>query len=330
MKRTMITADLHLSDQPVNAYRLDFVEKQLPKLMKYRDAGILVIAGDLTDQKDRHSAWLTHHVVDLLSLLAEIAEVFVIEGNHDFLDIEYPFFRFLEQLDSVRRIHWISKPTLINDGVLLLPHTSEHKQDWKNLPRSRLIVTHNTFDGSLSEHGGKMRGIPLSALPKVPIISGDVHQPQTLGRLSYVGPPYTVRFGDDFEPRVLLVNENAGIVSFPTNSPRKRLVDLEYPWKKSAFDRIQRGDIVKLRIAITQQEASQWPQIRADAQSLASSKDCHIFAVQPLMRNIRRYRPTTTGSSNSKSDAKLIREYCSRRNADPATTKTGLTIASEP
>lgn len=334
VKRTLVTADLHLSDQPVNAYRLDFVEHQLPKIVEHRAAERLIIAGDLTQQKDHHSAWLTHHTVELLARLADQVEVIVIEGNHDFLDIDYPFFRFLEKINSEHKIRWIRKPTVL-DGMLLLPHTSQYEQDWAKLPartwpdtQPRLIVTHNTFDGATSERGGKLKGIPLSALPKLPIISGDVHQPQEMGRLTYVGPPYTVYFGDEFKPRVLLINERGGIVSFDTNAPRKRLLELTYPWKDRDLSGLRKGDIVKARISIGSQDGARWNEIRDDAKSAIAGKGCQIFAVHPVALPMNSRRMLDARSHHMKSDEQLIKEYCSRRNADKKTTAAGLAFAT--
>ena len=52
---------------------------------------------------------------------------------------------------------------------------------------ARRIFTHNTFAGAIRANGVQLGGIPLDALPDVPIISGDIHNPQRNGRLTYVG-----------------------------------------------------------------------------------------------------------------------------------------------
>lgn len=329
--RTLITADLHLSEQPVNSYRIDFLKNQLPKLLIKHKIERLIIAGDLTELKDHHSGWLTHHMVEGMAKLADMVEVVVVEGNHDFIDIEYPFFRFMELLGTEYGIRWIRQPTELN-GLLLLPHTSDYKHDWLNTPiqysRSKLIVTHNTFDGASSERGSKLKGIPLSVLPNLPIISGDVHQPQRLKNLQYVGPPYTVYFGDDYDPRVFIIDDRWQISSHPTNTPRKRQLDLDYPIKASEFAGCQPGDIIKLRIAITTKEAPEWSRIRDDARSLAAKKGFHIFAVQPLVRNIKWHSASKAATGQLKSDEQLIKEYCARRNADKTTMARGIRFVS--
>lgn len=330
MKRTLVTADLHASDQPVNSYRLDFVSKELPKLLQQERIERLIIAGDLTEKKDRHSAWLTHHVVKALHQLARMAELFIVEGNHDFQDIDYPFFRFVERLDSEYAIHWINRPHLLDEGLLLLPHTSDYQRDWAKLPSCRMIVTHNTFQGALSERGGKLRGIPLNALPRnVQVFSGDVHEPQQLGMVCYIGPPYTIYFGDTFAPRVLLMDERGAMRSMPTKAPRKRLLELDYPWQQKQFDQVRRGDIVKLRITITQKEAPQWHEIRDAARSLTASRGCQVFAVQPiLLRSSSKRGQSASQTVLRKNDSELIKDYCSRLKLDRETMTMGLQLAT--
>lgn len=330
MKRTLITADLHQSDEPVNSYRLDFVDKELLRLLEQERIERVIIAGDLTEKKDRHSAWLTHHIVKSLHQLARVAELFIVEGNHDFQDIDYPFFRFVERLDSEHAIHWISRPRLLDEGLLLLPHTSDYKRDWVKLPRCQMIITHNTFHGAMSERGGKLRGIPLTALPRnVQVFSGDVHEPQQLGMVCYIGPPYTIYFGDTFAPRVLLMDERSAVHSKPTKAPRKLLLELDYPWQEKQFDQTRRGDIVKLRITITQKEAPQWHEIRDAARSLTASRGCQVFAVQPiLLRSSSRRGQSASRTITRKNDSELIRDYCSRLKLDRETMAMGLQLAT--
>jgi hypothetical protein len=105
-------------------------------------------------------------------------------------------------LSEIANIRYIAEP-IKSEGLLWLPHTRDWQQDWRSIDMrgARRILTHNTFAGAVGANGVELGGIPLDALPNVPIISGDIHSPQRNGRLTYVGAPYTVDFGDEYEPR---------------------------------------------------------------------------------------------------------------------------------
>src|SRR5205814_1607714 len=91
---------------------------------------------------------------------------------------------------------------------LFLPHTNNYKRDWKGLDFSKYqwIFAHNTFQGA-NIGPRRLEGIPTSIFPRnAKVISGDIHVPQHFGPIEYVGAPYRIDFGDDYEPRVLFLS----------------------------------------------------------------------------------------------------------------------------
>src|SRR5215831_11248250 len=93
--RGILTADLHLSANPRDAYRFAF----LPYLRKLaRSVDWVVILGDLTEQKDFHPAALVNRIASELHRLAQVTRVYFVMGNHDRLDEAAPFFQFLRYL----------------------------------------------------------------------------------------------------------------------------------------------------------------------------------------------------------------------------------------
>lgn len=221
MKR-LISSDWQLTDNPRDKYRTDWVVNELPKLIdKYKPDQLLVL-GDLTESKDAHPAPLVNEIVNCFCSLAESVEIVVLQGNHDFLHNEHPFFAFLENFKS---IHWISKPEVL-DGCLYLPHTRDYKKDWKgiNFNGHDFILAHNTFAGT-KVNGQELSGIPTDIFPEnCCVVSGDVHEPQQVGPIIYVGSPFLVDFGDDFQPRVLLL-EDLKVKSIKVSGLQKRVIE---------------------------------------------------------------------------------------------------------
>ena len=105
----IITTDLHLTNRERDAYRWDLFP-WLEKKLATTDSTDLVILGDLTDAKDGHSAALVNRITDTLANLP--VQVTILKGNHDYIDEETPFFRFLNKLDNV---HFIVQP--LENGV---------------------------------------------------------------------------------------------------------------------------------------------------------------------------------------------------------------------
>src|SRR5215831_509799 len=115
----LITSDLHLSDRARDRYRFGLFKWLVKKQRKY-NVDATFILGDVTDRKDNHSAALVNEIIDNLILLKP--PVYILKGNHDFIDPDTPYFRFLSRLDGIK---FISEPTRLPDwgwGAAMIPH----------------------------------------------------------------------------------------------------------------------------------------------------------------------------------------------------------------
>lgn len=224
MKR-LVTSDWQLADNARDRYRTDFVVKTLPELVGKHKPDQLLILGDVTEHKDQHPARLVNELVNALCDLAAShkLEIIVLQGNHDFLSNAHPFFAFLENFKGIR---WIAKPEVL-DNCLYLPHTRDYKKDWKGIDFKGhdFIFAHNIFEG-VKANGQKLSGIPTKIFPEDSCcISGDVHEPQVIDdKIIYVGSPCLCDFGDNYQPRVLLL-DGLSIKSIKIKGIQKRLVE---------------------------------------------------------------------------------------------------------
>lgn len=323
----LITADLHLSDNPRDSYRHSFMAK-LPKLAKSQKASHVIIAGDLTEAKDRHSAVLVNQVVDHLQQIAKVCPVILLRGNHDGLTSDHSFFEFVDQINDMR---WISLPTplLIKDGekeyrYQFLPHTTNHERDWKNVDfkRATWVFAHNTFHGADVGHGRRMDGIPLDAIPKTcRVISGDVHVPQKLGHVTYVGSPFLVDFGDTFEPRVLVI-DGKNVKSIPIEGSQKKLVEVKWISDIERQDTLNKDDILKVRVHIAQGDFPRWPDMVRQVREWGAKHGYIIHAVQPIIAAESKAKKRV--SKDPQSDKDVLRAYAQRREVDEQTLAVGL------
>ena len=102
---SLVIADLHLTSNPRDEYRFDFLEKTLPAMLRRYKVDELILLGDITHQKDNHGAVLVNRVVNDIKVLSKNVGCVIIDlGNHDYANPQHPFFKFLRHLPGVRFI----------------------------------------------------------------------------------------------------------------------------------------------------------------------------------------------------------------------------------
>ncbi len=325
----LITSDLHFAENPRDHYRFrlfPFLKKQI----KEHKVKQLLILGDLTETKDRHSAWLVNTISDGISDLSKLCRVLIMRGNHDAVVPSFPFFKFVGMMDN---IVWINSPTELEvqglGSCCFLPHTTDYKTEWKDFDFASYDWTfaHASFAGAVSESGFTLKGIPVDYFPKGSrVISGDIHKPQKIGCVTYVGSPYTVDFGDEFDPRLLLI-EKGKLKSIPYVGPQKRLLVIhndEIPDAKSLT--IRKGDILKIRVLLSKDLYAEWAKIQSRIREWAEKQGYNLYVVQPVIESVFRMKSEKKRKAESKSDKQLLQEYVKSRAIDEKTVKTGLRL----
>jgi DNA repair exonuclease SbcCD nuclease subunit len=313
----IITGDLHLSHNPRDDYRFGFM-KWLEKYARKRKPDQIVIAGDLTEEKDRHPAELVNKVVDHVHALAQIAPVIALEGNHDYKDEGHAFFAFLSRIPNTR---WISKPTAIGD-MLCLPHTNNYKRDWKHIDLAAYDtrLCHQTFNGASVGFGRKLEGIPLDVLPRNGVtLCGDIHVPQTMGKLIYIGAPYHVDFGDDFASRIIEQTKGDGRSIDTSTLPQKRAFTLEPVHARNALGKANPGDIVQITVEVETMDG--WNKIHEQIEGEAAFLQLRVWSVKPkVMKQATRRRHKV---ADARSDRDVLAAFGRRHGLSTGIMKRG-------
>lgn len=329
----LITADIHLNDLSRDQYRHDWMANILPALLKKHDVDLLLILGDLTDEKDRLSSWLVNQIVDHLTAITEICPIVIQKGNHDYVVADNPFFEFLGRIPGIT---WVSRPTRVTElgikkiSALFLPHTHNYERDWKGLEFGAYsyVFAHQTFQGA-AVGPRKLDGIPTDIFPDdVTVVSGDIHQPQEFGPIVYVGSPYLEDFGDAFNPRVLLLeNKNAfgKLKSVSSPGPQKRLIEIGSTADLKKQRVLNKGDILKVRVALNAADHAQWPATQAEVKQWGVDNGYVIYLVQPQIVN------ASGGKSNARkvdnrTDEQLLDTYAKSRAVGETTLTTGKNL----
>jgi len=327
----LVTADLHMSDNTRDSYRFIFMDWLVATVRKRKDITLVIILGDLTDDKDRHSAFLTNKIADYIRLIADECDVIVLKGNHDYLIEDSPFFQFLGHIQNVK---WINKPTRIEADIgkcMFLPHTKDYEKEWETsiTKRDAWIFAHQTFEGA-NIGTRRLEGIPLSIFPKdVRIISGDIHVPQTIGPLTYVGAPYHVDFGDNYDSRVLLIDGDK-ITSLPYTGPQKRLIELTSLSESNIAKQVEKsgarkGDLVKFRINLKTDEYDNWASTKDGIKLWAEKRGYAVETIQPVVD----MRPGTYRKTDARTDTEIVIAFGKRANVSKELLNTGLKLIQE-
>lgn len=321
VKRVLLCSDLHLTSNPRDDYRWGLFDWVTQQHVKYQFDAVLLL-GDLTDAKDHHNSILVNAIVDSLVGITKLGiPLHVLRGNHDGIDPQFPYFRFLSHIPN---IHFYARPTtvtMLGQKVLMLPHSRSPTQDWKKIQFTdyHCVFAHVTVSGAMAEAGVKLEGEWAAGdFNKVPVWSGDVHVPQTIRTVHYVGSPYPVRFGDQFQPRCVLLE-----------LPSLKHTDLFFPTLQKLMVEVtsikalskvapKKGDQVKVRVRLTRSDYGLWEKYKKDIRNWAEENQ-----VQLISTELFREEQTSTPGQSPKAETKTavdrpgqFRTYCRQSRTD--------------
>src|SRR5512137_2617362 len=94
----VLLSDLHLTRNSLDEYRWKWLEEftnWLSDFMKEEDECMLIILGDITENKDRHQSSLVNRFIEYLDRWRQLCRIEILTGNHDGIDVAKPYFKFL-------------------------------------------------------------------------------------------------------------------------------------------------------------------------------------------------------------------------------------------
>jgi DNA repair exonuclease SbcCD nuclease subunit len=329
--KLLLCTDLHFSDSPKDRYRFDFIE-HISKQVGALKADAIVILGDLTDRKDNHSAILVNAIIAGLRVLRNQHPVYILKGNHDYLaDPTLPFFKFLNHIEG---INFVTEPT-IHDGLFFIPHLTDVAQ-WKKLPAMadkplKAAFIHQTVSGAVSESGQRLDGFPLKPMRRLhcPVYGGDIHKPQTIGPVIYIGPPYHIRFGDNFEPRYLIFDTvTAKHKTYHFDCPRKWMLNVRDPEEILKDERLREGDQVKVKLELTREEMPDWAVKKQVITDILRELKLDSFGVELKVQKQTtvKERGQRRGNAGARDPNEIVRNFSKREKVSTVVRDVGLEL----
>lgn len=359
----LFTSDIHLTDRYPDEYRWKVFSK-LRNVSRDNGATIIAILGDLTDAKGGHSAAMVNRMTAEISSLAEEFEVYLLKGNHDYSEEHQPFFGFLDLLPNVRFITDPELLNVGGTSVLALPHahstTTRRRGEAGGDPGSLNTLTgsrvtqmvadggydmmwiHNTVRGSTMSNGRVMEdhGVDLCPPSKpsprrhtglyensgVPIIAGDVHVPQEVGPVTYLGAPHPICFGDNWLPRFMLW-DGSSLKNIHIDSVQKHALVLTGPEAcEDALEDVGGGDQVKVLVRLDREDMGKWSSLRESLFSQASAIGASIEAIsmQATASSVLPEKDTEADLALSKQET--YEHYCKENLVSSRLTEVGSRI----
>ncbi len=161
------------------------------------------------------------------------------------------------------------------------------------------IWIHNTVRGSLMSNGRVMEKTGVDLCPPTggdpgkqrrwkgvyegagaPILAGDVHVPQEVGPVTYLGAPHPICFGDNWLPRLVLMDSEKGIKSIPIDSIQKHSLTFLGPAEAdSDLSEVGNGDQLKIVVMLNRADMGLWAEIRKKLFDAADKRGASIESI---------------------------------------------------
>lgn len=348
--RLLLTSDLHLTPRPEHAYRLEYLE-WIARTVTEEHVHAVVIAGDLVDAKDRHPAWFVNRIVDLLVTIVDQlyteyddGRLHLLFGNHDGPSKDEPFWNFLRHIPH---IHYHTKLTFdhnprVDATLIFAPFGKEHEliERLKGALSSHMHVAflHASADNALVENGTRIANeklpsvfIPSMHRDKVRVFSGDIHVPQQLGDITYIGSPYHTRFGDQFQPRTLIYDTAKDQLEtlLYEDAPQLLTMRVEVPNQEQVYHFIEKN--VRGRDQVKLIGSADHTLLPADWQAFTkfvahALDECGAVLKSAKLEVLRVDAESVRAPSARRGDGAIVRTYAHQQGFSEETTQEGLAI----
>lgn len=329
MKYPVILAtDLHLTAKPDDEYRWEFFT-WLRGVVRANSVKEVFILGDVTDAKDRHPSALVNRLVGNLSSLSSMAKVRIIKGNHDYVDTNNPFMEFVNNIADIEFYTTWNSVNINGVKVLFLPHAKDYGSEWSVIDFNDydFIFIHQTIKGSITSNGFELEGgVPRNYFGhRAKVFAGDIHVPQDIGKITYVGSPYPIRYGDSFIGRVIMLDLATGEtkeVFFPTI--KKDVLNIKSPSDLDSHC-YSRGDKVKVRLSVRRADFCKWDRLRQECLDKLDSGGIICGGIE--MREIKRValhgQEKIINSATNTDAASTLDIFAQNENIDDETIRVG-------
>jgi hypothetical protein len=285
----LITADLHLESSPLTEYRWGIFNFLKEEAEKYADVELFIL-GDITQNKDKHNSELVNRITtNIIELSTYFNNIYILKGNHDFINEDLPYFKFLSNIS--KKIFFIKEVESFVSDIgskplyTFIPNTNKFSSlDFSNL-NTKYLFLHQKFIGATSESGFIVQdGDKLELLKDIEtqIFAGDIHKPQIIGNLEYVGSPYPVRFGDNYQGHIIKIDdkEKKSYIDFPTI--KRASINVDSNNYKEKLSILKANDQCKVKVNLDKSEFYLWDDIKKNIKNICTNSGSILVEIKMI------------------------------------------------
>jgi len=329
MNKVLLVSDTHFTDNPDDEYRWELFPI-LSKIIDEKKIDEVFFLGDLSDRKDRHSGNLLNRLSASIDGLN--TQVKIIMGNHDapVSEESTPYWFFL---NSHLNVQYYTEPFGYKN-CLFLPYTAKPMQAWSEIDYSKFnfIFLHQPIKGAVTDSGYVLEsGSDLPLFPrKCKVYAGDIHRPQTVSNVTYIGSPYPVKFEENFNNRVVVIDldEPKYFEEIPLRIIRKEIIEVaseeEFVQKLTS---VKAGDQIRIRFKLDVANLNTLAQSEEKLKQLATTNNLKILSFEPLFIASQQISKEQKQNTQQLTDPKeILKVYCQTENASQELFDIGLEI----
>ena len=328
--KTLLTSDTHFDNKIRNEYRWNLFP-WMKTICQEQSVSTVIICGDLFHNKDLHPSNLVNRFIDnLVDLLEVVDQILMLKCNHDLVEHMNPYLRWVNNIPKVRFFVEPETVVLDNKKFLFLPNSLDPISEWENystaIQEADYICAHQTFEGSESENGLKLSGISQSVFnnTRAKIYVGDIHKSQTLGKITYIGTPYPINFGDSSIFRTILLDTKTGndkSLKFKTIS--KFTIDISSPEELADLS-ISPKDQIKVRLVMD--DLVNWEGYKAQVQKYCKDHGIDLYKIEPIKKDVTVSLIEQKAKLKSMTPLQIFEDYCRATKVGEETASYGRQI----
>lgn len=322
--RRLVTSDWHLTDNPDDEYRWNIIDA----IIDYRPDELYVL-GDICDAANRHSNELVNRLVDTLKRFTKkVIPVTLLCGNHDTPLRGKPFWSFLSDLPLIT---FATKP-LAKDRLLLLPHSKNPREEWRFIDFSlyECIMMHYTTDGVDTGNGHILHvDDPIVFPPNITLISGDIHVPQVVRGITYVGSPHPKNYGEHHVFRMLELDEHYQIVQEIRLSPSLKHNFVVYSIANLYQEQVHVGDAAQIEYILPADQMKYWPTLQQEIREWAQKKGVRIHSLRATPRFSNVPQDTTGPNGYIPDTSHVFFSFCDQEGLDDNLIEAGYAMLDD-
>lgn len=286
--KKLLLADLHLDSNPLTEYRWEIFSKIKSLSSSIKE---IIILGDLTEKKDNHNSLLVNRLTKSLVDLSNMYKITILKGNHDYIDENQPFFNYLSNIPGINFIDITTIANLVSDNhALFIPNIKEDAEKWitqllqEVTTETKNIFLHQAIANSVSNDGFRLKkGIDVSIFnnldTNINVFSGDIHIPQKIGRVEYIGAPYNIYFGDNYTGRCILLNEDNTYQDIYFDFLKRHFLKVENYLDIFNYD-FNKQDQAKVIVYLNQADYYKWETIKTEIVNFFQKKEVTLVSLE--------------------------------------------------